>query len=94
MNLSDKANNDFVLVVVSGMLLLVVVVPALCKRLTARYGYRAPIQPNGPSRPARGNPADSLGIPCLHCPAHVQSFSEMDLHLKFDCPGLRRREQE
>lgn len=94
MNLQDPATNDFVLVLVVGALVLVVLVPALYRRLTARYGYRAPIRPTRPSRPVDVRLGHSQGIRCLHCPATLDTFVQLDMHMRFDCPGLKRREQE
>lgn len=88
---TSHSGSDFVLVLAGGTLFLVCALPALWSRLHRRT--RGPVVTYRPTarRPVAARLAHSQGIACLHCPARCSTFSEMDLHLKFDCPGLKRR---
>lgn len=56
--------------------------------------------PNYPTTPLRvtwpslGGNAGRLRPDCPHCPARLDSFARLDTHLKFECEGLGRKDDQ
>ena len=53
-----------------------------------------PVQGTGRSRALSGGSATPPDPTCLHCLTRCGSMQELDIHLRFECEALGRKEQE